>query len=283
MERLLSIDRRIIFAFVFVGVVLPLVVDFHLPIIPSPPVQAVYDTMEEVATATPSPVMLMCFSYGASTAPEMQPMARALLRHAFRRNIKVVAMCLWPEGPGLAHPVLKSVAAEFGREYGSDYASMGYKPGTYSVILNMGQSFADAFPMDAWGARVDTLELTRDIGNLGDFDFVLDLAAGDSIEYWWIPYGQEKFGFPFAAGCTAVMAPDLSPFLQSGQLKGVIGGLAGAAEYESLVGAPGKATAGMGAQSVVHAIIVLFVIFGNAVYFLSRRRSVGASRPEGSL
>ena len=110
-----------------------------------------------------------------------------------------------------------------------------------------------------------------------DFDLVFDLAAGDSIEFWWIPYGQGKYKIPFAAGCTAVMAPDLFPFFQSGQLRGFLGGLVGAAEYEKLVELPGTATAGMSAQSVTHLIIALFIILGNAGYFLVRRRSASGS------
>lgn len=281
MDRLLHIDRRIIFAFVFLGVAVPLMVDFHFPIRASAPVRAVYDTIERVAAAEAVPVALVCFSYGASTEPEMQPMARAVLRHLFSRGVGVVAMCLLPEAAGMAQEALETTAGEFGRAYGRDYVFVGYKPGTYSVILHLGQSFRDTFPLDANGARVETLELTRSIQNLGDVDLVVDLAAGDSIEYWWIPYGQERFDFPFVAGCTAVMAPDLYPFLQSGQLAGVIGGLAGAAEYENLVGRTGSATAGMRAQSVAHVIIVLFVLCGNVGYFMARR-SAGGRNGQGT-
>jgi len=282
MERLLRLDRRVIFACVFLGVVVPLLVEFHLPIGATPPVQAVYDALERQVEAKQRPLVLVCFSYGASTEPEMQPMARALLRHLFGRNARVLAMCLWPEAPGMAQEALQTTAAEFGRVYGRDYVFLGYKPGASSVILNMGQSFADTFPADASGTRVDSLEVTRSIRNLGSVDLVIDLAAGDSVEYWWIPYGQEKFGFPLVAGCTAVMAPDLYPFLQSGQLTGVVGGLAGAAEYESLVGSPGAATAGMRAQSVTHVIIVLFVLGGNAGYLVTRRRHGMRREREGA-
>ena len=273
MQRLMNIDRRIIFVLVFLGVAIPLLVDFYLPIKPTSTVQAVYDEIERVA-AIDEGTVLLSFSYGASTEPEMQPMARSLVRHCFSRDIKVVAICLWPEAPGLAQEVLQTTAAEFGKTYGVDYAFMGYKPGNYSVILNMGQDFHDAFPRDAWGARSNTLPLTRDIRSLRDFDFVFDLAAGDSIEFWWIPFGQEKFGFPFAGGCTAVMAPDLFPFLQSRQLIGLIGGLAGAAEYEILMNRRDSATEAMRAQSITHLIIIAFILFGNAVFFLTRRRSV---------
>ena len=264
----MQIDRRIIFALVFLGVAVPLLVGMHLPITLTREVEAVYEQLEK---HTAGQVVLVSFSYGASTAPEMQPMAQAVLRHAFRRDLKVVAICLWPEATGLAQEVLDGMATEFDLEYGVDYAFMGYKPGGSSVILNMGHDVHGAFPEDNWGVAIGELELTRRLHSLSDFDLVFDLGAGDSIEYWWIPYGQEKYGFPFAAGCTAVMAPDLYPFFNSGQLVGLLGGLAGAAEYEILIGHPDKANKGMFAQSVTHLIIVAFVILGNAAYFAARR------------
>jgi hypothetical protein len=268
MHRLLAIDRRIIFALVFISVAGPLLAGMSLPITPTDEVKAAYDQFEKLDAGD---IVLVSFAYGASTAPEMLPMSHAILRHAFRRDLKVVAICLWPEAPGLAQQVLEEIAAEFDLEYGVDYAFMGYKPGGFSVILNMGQDFRSAFPQDQWGADTGDLDLTRGLRSLRDFALVLDLAAGDSIEFWWIPYGQEKYGFPFVAGCTAVMAPDLYPFLDSGQLGGLLGGLAGAAEYETLIERPGSASKGMSAQSMAHLVIAIFVILGNIAYFAARR------------
>ena len=54
------------------------------------------------------------------------------------------------------------------------------------------------------------------------------------------------------------------------------GGLAGAAEYESLIRHPGTATEGMRPQSVTPLILIAFILFGNAMYFL-HRRSTGTS------
>jgi len=272
-DRLLNLDRRIIFVFVFFGVALPLLVDLELPIVPSPTVRAAYDEIERVAAEDGDRPVLLSLSFGASTEPEMIPMARAVIRHLLSRDLKIVAFCLWPEAVGLGRPVLESLAEEFGKEYGKDYVFLGYKPGASSVIINLGQDLHDAFPRDADGTPLSDMELTRLIGGLRDFGFVFDFAAGDSIEFWWIPYGQEKYKFSFSGGCTAVMAPDLYPFLQSGQLKGLLGGLAGAAEYESLIGHPDRGHSGMQPQSVTHLIIILFIVLGNAVYFISRRHS----------
>lgn len=271
-ERLLNLDRRVIFLFVFVGVTVPLLMQFSFPIKATPNVRAVYEQIERVA-AQKNGKVLLSFSYGGGSEPELQPMARAVLRHLFARNIEIVAVCLWPDAVGLAQSVLEEVAAEFGREYGVDYALMGFKPGASIVIISMGQDFHGTFPTDNFGTSTDSLAVTTKVNSLSDFDFVFDFAAGESIDHFWIPYGQERYKFPFAGGCTAVIAPDLFPFIQSGQLVGMIGGLAGAAEYESLVGHPDKASSGMRPQSVTHVIIIAFILLANITFFLSRRTS----------
>jgi hypothetical protein len=67
------------------------------------------------------------------------------------------------------------------------------------------------------------------------------------------------------------MATDYYPYLSSGQLLGLIGGMKGAAEYERLMSISGDARRGMDAQSMVHVIIVLLVVLGNVALFASRR------------
>jgi len=275
-ERLMNLDRRIIFLFVFAGVAVPLLMDFSFPIKPTDNVRAVYQQIEHVAAQKDGKV-LISFSYGGGAAAELQPMARALLRHLFAREVEIVAISLWPDAVGLAQAALKGMADEAGRKYGTDYALMGFKPGNSVVILGMGQDFRGTFPTDNFGASTDTLAVTANVQSLADFDFVIDLAAGESIDHFWIPYGQERFKFPLAGGCTAVMAPDLFPFIQSGQLIGMIGGLAGAAEYETLIGHADKATSGMRPQSVTHIIIIAFIVLANVTFFLSRRRSANTT------
>ena len=270
-ERLMNLDRRIIFLFVFLGVLIPLLTEFRFPIKATPNVRAIPSEIERVAAENGT--VLVSFDYGPGSEPELQPMALSLLRHCFSKNVKVVAMCLWPDAPGLAQEALDTASAEFEKTYGVDYAFLGYKPGSFSVIINMGQDFRTAFPRDARGNRTDSLAVTQSVLTLRDFSFVFDIAAGSSIDGWWIPFGQEKYKFSLGAGCTAVMAPDLFPFLQSKQLAGLVGGLAGAAEYEALIDHAGTATDGMRPQSVTHLIIIAFIVLGNVMYFLQRRVS----------
>jgi hypothetical protein len=204
--------------------------------------------------------------------PEVQPMALSVLRHCFSKKVKVVGMCLWPTGVGLAQLAFDTVAKEFDAQYGTDYVFLGFKPGYTTLILNMGRNFHDAFAQDLQGNRTTELVVTRNIKGLKDFDYVLCLAAGNTPDGAWIPFGQERYKFKFGLGCTAVMAPDQFPYLQSGQMNGLMGGLAGAAEYEALIKTPGTASEGMRPQSIVHLIIILFIILGNVMYFLHGRQ-----------
>ena len=68
------------------------------------------------------------------------------------------------------------------------------------------------------------------------------------------------------------MSPDLYSFYQSGQLKGLLAGLVGAAEYEILLNRPGKANAGMTIQSFVHLAVILLILAGNIAFFMQKQR-----------
>ena len=46
----------------------------------------------------------------------------------------------------------------------------------------------------------------------------------------------------------------------------------GASEYEQISGFKGMATAGMGAQSIVHLLLIIFIILANISYFYEKRK-----------
>ena len=55
--------------------------------------------------------------------------------------------------------------------------------------------------------------------------------------------------------------------LRAGQIKGMLCGLPGAAEYEILLNRPGKTVKLMDAQSMGHLWIIVLVILGNIAYY----------------
>lgn len=264
--RLLRLDRRIIFLLIGLGTLLPLLYPVGLPIRVSPEVRKVYDYIDRLPGGT---LVLMSFDFEPGGKPELAPMAVALLRHAFQRDLKVAGMTLWPAGTGLAESILAQVAQERGKKRGADYVYLGYAPGESNAIISMGQDFHAAFPTDYYGTKITDIPLLAQIRSLRDIPYVISLTVGfPGIDTWYV-YGKEKYGFELGGGCTAVSAPRFYPLLHTGQINGLLSGLRGAAEYEVLLGQEGKAMAGMDAQSATHILIIALLALCNGLYFLT--------------
>jgi hypothetical protein len=268
-ERMLRIDRRIIFLVIGLCTLFPLLFPVGLPVKISSEVRGVHDYIEGLPEGS---VFLLSLDFDPASKPELQPQAIAILRHAFRKNLRVVAMTLWVSGTGLADQILSQTSKEAGKENGKDYVFLGWSPGGSAVILNMGQDLYNTFPADYGGKPTKGLPVLAGVQNLRDVTYAVSLAAGNpGVEAWYV-FGKDKYKFELGGGCTGVMAPGLYPLLRSGQLNGLIGGLRGAAEYETLLGQKGKAVAGMDAQSATHVAIIVLVAICNVFYFTMRRQ-----------
>ena len=136
--------------------------------------------------------------------------------------------------------------------------------------MGMGESIAKVYPTDADGRPLSQLPVMAGVQSYKDVALLVDLASS-STPGSWIGYAHERYKLAMAAGITAVMATDYYPYLQTGQLVGMINGLKGAAEYEALIEHPGLGTLGMSAQSIAHVFIILLVIIGNIALFASGR------------
>jgi hypothetical protein len=265
---MLKIDRRIIFLVIGLCTLLPLLYPVGLPIKISSEVRGVYNHIESLPERS---VFFMSFDFDPASKPELHPQAIALLRHAFRKNLRVVTMTLWVTGTGLADQIVTQVAKEMGKENGKDYVFLGWSPGNTAVIINLGQNLYNTFPSDYGGKPTKGLPVLDGVQSLKDVTYLVSLGAGNpGVEAWYV-FGKDKYKFEMGGGCTGVMAPGLYPLLRSGQINGLIGGLRGAAEYESLIDQKGKAVAGMDAQSATHVAIIVLVIICNLFYFSMRR------------
>ena len=266
-----TLDRRWIFLTMGLLVLIPLLFPLALPLSVSPPARSFYDAIEGVPDGS---TVLMSCDYDPGAKPELVPMTRTALRQLFRKNCKVVVTVLWDGGPGLVDNVLREVAAEYGgrKQYGVDYVNLGYKEGREDVMVLMGQGIAHAFPRDYRGTPVTTMPIMSRVRDYSSFPLLVSISAGYPGTKEWVQQVQSRFHMHMVSGCTAVSAPEYYPYLQSGQLMGLLGGMAGAAEYEKLAGEKGSATRGMDAQSLAHVFVAFCIVLGNLV---QRSRGTG--------
>ena len=270
-DRLEKLDRRWIFLLVGLLVLLPLLFPLKLPIAVSGPANRFYSAVNNVPDGS---IVVLAGDFDPASAPELMPMMNSAVRHLFRKNCRIIALELWPGGPPLVDGVLHRLANEMGKKYGTDYVNLGYKSGNEVVMLAFGSTFSGTFPNDYSGTSVKTLPLMQETDNFDGVKLLVNISAGTPGTKEWVQQAQGRYHIPMVSGSTAVQTPELYPYLQSGQLLGLLGGMAGAAEYEKSTGFLGPATKGMDAQSSAHVFIMFLILLGNAIYF-SRRGAKG--------
>lgn len=268
------VGRKTVFVFVGIAVVLPFFMTVKQPIKLSPEVAELYNAIENLK---PGAKVLMSFDYDPPSAPELQPMAETFFYYCFTHDLKVIIMGLWPQGPQQAELAIQKClsipeVASKNIEYGIDYINLGFQSGNEFVIQRMGSSIKSMFPSDFYGTPYDSLPLANGVTNFSNIDFSFNLSAGYPGTIEWVQVAVDRYGVNLGAGNTAVQAPQVYPYLRAGQLKGLLGGLNGAAEFEKVVGILGKGTKFMVSQSAAHVIVIAFIIIGNAAFFLGDKR-----------
>jgi hypothetical protein len=289
LERLLQVDRRVIFLILGLVIILPILFPVNLPVGAQKVSKSFFETVDAIDRERQC--LMISIDYDPQTEAELQPMLVALLRHCFARRLPVVTLALYVQGTGLMNAAIQQTMGEFNARatsaadsiiYGRDVVFLGWQPPPIVPILSMGESIAKVYPVDfVKRVPLETLPLMKRIKNYDNVGLVAAISSGSSPN-WYFAYAQPKFGVKVGAAVTAVSAPDLYPYFQTGQLSGILGGMKGAAEYEYMVykkysvGGRRRAMEGMGSQSAAHLLIMAFVILGNIAFFLGKRKGRSA-------
>ncbi len=299
-----QIDRRIIFLIVGLSILIPMLIPdyFRIPIYASQTSKDFYNLVENLDEDS---TILITFEYGPATAAEIQPMVTSLLKQSFYKKHKLYLLALWPDGKMMSQEAIKyvknlaindSLNSKFSDvcsmvEY-EDYINLGYKPGGEAVIKGITKDLTEKFKIDINSKNVNEQEIMNRVKDdsgivkISEFDLIASFSAGSVGTEEWILYASDPEDIPIVSGVTSVQVTDLIPYVRSKQLNAILDGLPAAAEYESLVDdslkgngielvlhGRGEGQNKMIPQSVVHLLIVLFIIFGNISYFLDKRKN----------
>ena len=283
-----KLDRRLIFILVGLSVLIPLIKPdwVNIPIKTTINTQIVFNELNKLNVGDK---VLVSFEYGASTKPEIHPMSVAVLQHLFSKGVKVYTVPLWPEGLMMAKYAIEEVVESnlFDIKEHIDYVSLPYKAGGEVIIRGIATDLRSIFTQDVNNILLEEIPMMEGVNKVSDFDFVFDLSAGVPGNAEWVQFACDEHNVPLSSGCTSIMVTDAIPYVESGQIRGILAGMPGAAEYEQMVFKhlndnkenilsdaailPGKATSRMSAQSIAHVLMVLFIILGNISYYILRK------------
>jgi hypothetical protein len=276
-----EVERRVIFLFIFIAVALPILFPITFKEKATPIVKALYDKVESLPAGSQ---VLLSYDFDPAMAPEVQPMANALSRHCMARGHRVIYMCLFATGQSQLNVTFREVIGpEFPEKVdGVDYVNFGYKAGNEGVLNVIVTDFQKMFPTDVNGVPYDSIDVMEGITSCADLDLVISFGGGRPGIKEWVLFVGDPTGVPTAGGVAAVVAPQLYPYYPQ-QLLGLLGGIKGAAEYESeLKGnyprfadmdTPGLRM--MSPQTLAHVVIMVFIVIGNVLYFVNRNKRGG--------
>ncbi|MBX6350858.1 MAG: hypothetical protein IRZ11_05050 [Clostridia bacterium] len=274
MQWALDIDRRWIWAIIFIIIGIVIIHPLGLPITISPDTQQFYDTVQALPDGSR---VLVGASFDVGAQGEILPMIRAFAYQAFAKNLKLYIFDAgWTNGPKLATQVVDQVAKEMGKQYGVDYVNLGYKPGSSTTYTLMTQDLMAATKgVDQNGKSLSDMPIMQGVQKVDKDTFALvfgmDIGTPGATDAW-LPLISQPTGIPLVVGTITMSVPTNKPFLAAGQYKAMLDGSRGAAEYEALVGHPGPAIAQQDGASLAAMYVTLLIILANIAWVTTRKK-----------
>lgn len=269
--KLKKMDRRWIFLLVFLSCIIPFWFPdmFSQEFTVSKETQRVYEIIDGLEEGD---AIFIDWAFDPTLQAELLPMTEQTIKQAFDKKLRVFIYYPMITGISLGQNLVEKIKSEKGYEHiesGVDYIHLGYLPiGVDMMMFSMYSDFKATFGKEG--------KIFQGIKTFADIKYMMSFAGSAHPESYILL--QRRFGFKMGSGVTAVVGPDFVPYLQTGQLDGMLFGLKGAAEYENIridKGAPKKlnntANAGMASLTLSHLIMFMFIGIGNFIYFYERK------------
>jgi hypothetical protein len=250
-------QRLVVFLVLAVAVVIPLWPGMNLGLVSAPRLEgapnAVYERLDRLP---PDAAVLVAFDYDATQSPEMDAQARVIMQHLFDRRAQVYFTSLYPAGPAAAQAVMIETGQLVSGTALNKLVNLGYVPGQATAV-----AFINTTP----------------------YSMVIELAASPDTLRWWVEQlAARPDAPPLLSGVSAAAEPMSQPYLQSGQVKGMLVGIRDAAAYETKLGSLGQEqdlTRLAPLESLVTANVALIalIVLGGLVQLVSGGGSPSAS------
>ncbi|MDP2857975.1 MAG: hypothetical protein Q8P50_08365 [Bacillota bacterium] len=271
MNKLLRLDIRLIYIVLALVVFAPLYRPLGLPLSINEPTKRAFDFVETLPSGS---IVVFCTDVTPATEPENWTQCVAMAKHSMRLGHRLLLISTVPEGVMYGHKLVQEYSKGYGLEYGKDIVLMPYRAGEETVVAAFGEDPRSLYEKDYYGTPTADLGLMQSINSIKDVALI-NTYSGGSVGHQFARQVEAKHGVPVICGVVSAGVISHMPYYTSGQLKGMLQGMAGSAEYELITKVPGKAVALMDAQSTGHGFFVFLLILGNIAYFAGRQTKGG--------
>jgi hypothetical protein len=272
LQKLLDLDQRIIYLMLFIALAFPILNPIILPMEIQAYSQQAFDFADEIPADS---LVLVEGGLLAATYPQGGPGRGVQIVHMLENDVNLVFFSIGTEQNvwtmTAIETALEKLPVGVSAEEGVDWVHLGYVPGSESGVAAFANDIRSVISADYNGNPIDSIPMMEGVNDATAFSAVL----------WWggsegsIPYGIRQFvtayDIPMTGMCTTNEVSNYSPYIDSGQLQGLIGGVRGSAEYEYLMDMPGLALGQAMATNFGGLLWTILVILGNLFYFIARK------------
>jgi len=220
--------------------------------------------------------VLLVFDYEAGFSGEMKVVAAPLVEQLMSRGAKLVVISTLPTGPALAENFLQETQAQYEFQTGVNYRNLGYLPGGVSGMVSFISNPRLAIPAKEDGKSIWNLAPLENIASFSDFGMVVILTNDVERGRAWVEQGSAILGeanTPLLMAISAQAKPILYPYYLSGQVDGLVSGLAGGATYEVMRNKNGLGKKYWDSYSVGLLLAEILIAIGAIINFLAALRA----------
>jgi subtilisin family serine protease len=215
-------------------------------------------------------VVLVGVDYILVAAADQYEATTSVIQHFFQKDVKMIFITFTPDGE-VFYPRHIAEVNTMGKEYGEDYVWLGYLAGVETAMAAVATDIRSVFPTDAYGTSLESLAVMQGINSGADIDFFLhSVESYDKVEAGLRQF-RGKYGVVHGIITMTSTSPLIEPYYPS-QVVGLLAGVQGAAEYQTLTGVAGQALVSMDQLSLGFLWALCMVIFGNILYFSGKAK-----------
>ena len=216
LEKLLQLDRRLIYLFVAVSLSIPLILEWRLPPAPMPTADRFFEVVEQLEPS-PEKIVLIASDWGPGTQAENREQTKIAIEHLMRKRIPFAMISVYT----LATPFLEEVPREVAKrlsaehdgqtwEYGKDWVNFGFQPGGYLMVegLAKAKNWHEHLKTDVNGTPLEDIEVMKGVKSIRNVELLMEFTGLVGVFNYWLQFFQvEGYSPKFVHGCTSITIP----------------------------------------------------------------------------
>ena len=225
--------------------------------------------------------ILVITDYEPAFAGEMKAASAGVIDSLMMKGMNFSLLSTVPTGPVLSRDLINTVRPASSGYQPEKIAYLGYLPGGTTGMLDFIRNPRAAMPLLDTGRYAWTYPATQAVNTIQDYAAILVITENSEIGRAWLEQLYTAIpDKPILMVVSAQSAPLMRPYLDSTQLKGLVGGRVEGAMYDRIMEAPSRQPAVNASYQAGMLLAAVLILLGGVIGLFN---SIIHRRPPASM